>query len=120
MAAVEPEPPGFPESPTFGKLGPCSQGSAIRSIAQKASCDAKTPRLYVRRLERDRGARPGLTTEERDRLKALKRESRELRQVNGILRKGEPVKTPLVQAPWRTRFSRRRSSNAGSSQDRVH
>jgi transposase-like protein len=47
-----------------------------------------TPRrLEVRRSERDRGVRPGLTTYERDRLKALERENSELRQANEILRK---------------------------------
>lgn len=62
-------------------------GSAIRSIAEKVGCNAETLWLWVRRSERDRGARPGLTTNERDRLKALERENRELRQANEILRK---------------------------------
>ncbi len=64
-----------------------SQWAAIRSIAEKVGCNAKTLRLWVRRSERDRGARPGLTTDERDRLKALERENRELRHANEILRK---------------------------------
>ena len=64
-----------------------SQWSAIRSIADKVGCNAETLRLWVRRSERDRGSRPGLTTDERDRLKALERENRELRQANEILRK---------------------------------
>ena len=64
-----------------------SQWAAIRSIAEKVGCNAETPRLWVRRSERDRGTRPGLTTDERDRLKALERENRELRQANEILRK---------------------------------
>jgi len=42
----------------------------------------------------------------------LERENRELRQANEILRKGEPVKAPLVQAHWRTRLFHRRSSTA--------
>ena len=37
--------------------------------------------------ERDQGKRPGTTTDERERLKALERENRELRQANEILRK---------------------------------
>ena len=41
----------------------------------------------MRQAERDRGVRPGLTTDERDRIKALERENRELRQANEILRK---------------------------------
>ena len=64
-----------------------SQWAAIRSIAEKVGCNAETLRLWVRRSERDRGARSGLTTDERNRLKALERENRELRQANEILRK---------------------------------
>jgi len=41
----------------------------------------------VRQAERDTGARPGPTSDERDRIKALERENRELRQANEILRK---------------------------------
>ncbi|BGE86467.1 hypothetical protein Ms3S1_29030 [Methylosinus sp. 3S-1] len=44
-------------------------------------------RNWVRQTERDSGARPGATTDERERIKALERENRELRQVNEILRK---------------------------------
>ena len=64
-----------------------SQHAAIRSIAQKIGCTAETLRQWVRQAERDRGLRAGLTTEERERLKALERENRELRQANEILRK---------------------------------
>jgi transposase-like protein len=39
-----------------------SQWSAIRSIADKVGCNAETLRLWVRRSERDRGSRPGLTS----------------------------------------------------------
>jgi transposase-like protein len=41
----------------------------------------------VRQVERDQGVRPGPTTDERERIKALERENRELRQANEILRK---------------------------------
>ncbi len=64
-----------------------SQWSAICSIASKISCTGETLRKWVRRAERDQGLRDGTTTEERDRLKALERENRELRQANEILRK---------------------------------
>jgi transposase len=64
-----------------------SQHAAIRSIAQKIGCTAETLREWVRQAERDRGVRAGLTTEEREQLKALERENRELRQANEILRK---------------------------------
>jgi hypothetical protein len=59
---------------------------------------AETLRLWARRSERDRGARHGLTTDERDRLKALERENRELRQANEILRKAS------AQAEFDRRF----------------
>ena len=64
-----------------------SQWSAIVSIASKIGCTGETLRRWVRQAERDQGLRDGTTTEERDRLKALERENRELRQVNEILRK---------------------------------
>ncbi len=64
-----------------------SQWAAIRSIAAKVGCSAETLRLWLRRSERDRGVRAGLSTDERERLKALERENRELRQANEILRK---------------------------------
>ncbi len=44
-------------------------------------------RSWVRQAERDQGLRDGMTTQERDRIKALEREVRELRQANEILRK---------------------------------
>jgi transposase-like protein len=64
-----------------------SQAAAIRSIAEKVGCNRETLRLWVRQAERDQGQRAGLTTDERERLKALERENRELRQANEILRK---------------------------------
>jgi transposase len=78
-----------------------SQWAAIRSIAAKVGCSAETLRLWVRRSERDRGVRAGLTTEERDRLKALERENRELRQANEILRKASAY---FAQAELDRRF----------------
>ncbi len=64
-----------------------SQWAAIRSVAEKIGCTSETLRHWVRQTERDTGRRPGLTTEERDRLKALERENRELKRTNEILRK---------------------------------
>jgi len=63
-----------------------SQWAAMQSISQKLGCTAETLRRWVRRVERDEGKRPGLTTEERDRLKALERENRELKRANEILK----------------------------------
>ena len=64
-----------------------SQWAAISSIAGKIGCTPETLRLWVRRAERDTGKRAGLTTPERDRLKELEREVRELKRANEILRK---------------------------------
>jgi transposase len=64
-----------------------SQWAAIGSIAGKIGCTAETLRTWVRQAERDRGLRAGPTTDERERIKALEREVRELRQANEILRK---------------------------------
>ncbi len=67
--------------------GHASQWAAIVSIAAKIGCTAETLRRWVNQAERDSGKKPGVTTDERDRLKALEREVRELRQANEILRK---------------------------------
>jgi transposase-like protein len=64
-----------------------SQWATIMSIAPKIGCNPETLRSWVRQAERDQGKQPGLTTTERDRIKALEREVRELRQANEILRK---------------------------------
>lgn len=64
-----------------------SQWAAIESIAGKMGCAAQTLHKWVRQAERDSGKRAGLTTAERDRLKDLERENRELRRANEILRK---------------------------------
>jgi len=64
-----------------------SQWAAISSIASKMGVTAETLRTWVRQAERDAGQRPGLTTSERERLKELERENRELKRANEILRK---------------------------------
>ena len=64
-----------------------SQWAAISSVAAKLGCTAETLRRWVRQMERDQGERPGLTTSERERLKELERENRELKRANEILRK---------------------------------
>jgi len=64
-----------------------SQWAAIGSISAKIGCTAETLRGWVRQSERDQGRRAGLTSNERDRLKELERENRELKRANEILRK---------------------------------
>jgi len=64
-----------------------SQWAAIGSIAAKIGCTAETLRGWVRQAERDRDLRGGPSSEERERIKALEREVRQLRQAKEILRK---------------------------------
>ncbi len=78
-----------------------SQWAAIRSIAEKVGCTAETLRLWVRQSERDRGVRAGLTADERERIKALEREVRELRRANEILREASAY---FAQAELDRRF----------------
>ena len=61
--------------------------AAIVSIAAKIGCTAQTLNEWVKKTEVDSGRKPGLTTDERERMKAPERENRELRQANEILRK---------------------------------
>jgi transposase len=64
-----------------------SQWAAMRSVAEKLGCTVEALRRWVRQAERDRGERPGLTTDERGELKRLQRENFELKRANEILRK---------------------------------
>jgi transposase-like protein len=78
-----------------------SQWAAISSIAAKIGCTPETLRKWLRQAERDQGLRAGPTTDERERIKALEREVRELRQVNEILRKASAY---FAQAELDRRF----------------
>ena len=64
-----------------------SQWATIRSVAEKLGCTVEALRRWVRQAERDAGGRPGLTTDERARLKQLERENVELKRANEILKK---------------------------------
>ena len=64
-----------------------TQEAAIAAIAPKIGCIPQTLGIWVRQAEKDSGMRDGVTSDERDRIKALERENRELRQANEILRK---------------------------------
>ncbi len=78
-----------------------SQWAAIVSIAAKMGCTAETLRRWVRQHETDTGQRQGVTTQEAQRIKALEREVRELRQANEILRKASAY---FAQAELDRRF----------------
>ncbi len=63
-----------------------SEWAAMGSVAAKVGCTTEALRRWVRQAERDQGRRPGLTTTERERLKDLERENRDLKRANDILR----------------------------------
>ena len=63
-----------------------SQWKAIESISDKLGVNHETLRIWVRRAETDAGQRPGLTTDERQQLRELQRENKELRRANEILK----------------------------------
>src|SRR5579864_676229 len=64
-----------------------SRWAAVTSIAAKIGCAAQSLNEWVKRAEVHNGVRGGVPTEIAERLKALERENRELRQANEILRK---------------------------------
>lgn len=63
-----------------------SQWKAIESISKKLGVNHETLRVWVRRAETDAGERPGLTTDERVRMRHLEKENKELRRANEILK----------------------------------
>ena len=78
-----------------------SEWAALTSIAAKIGCTAQTLHEWVKKADRDSGRRPGLATDVADKLKALERENRELRQANEILRKASAY---FAQAELDRRF----------------
>lgn len=63
-----------------------SEWAAIQSIAGKLGMTSETLRLWLRRDAVDRGRQPGVTSSERERVRELEREVRELRRANEILK----------------------------------
>ena len=78
-----------------------SEWAAMTAIAGMLGMTPETLRKWVRRSQRDAGQRPGLTTSERERVKDLERENRELRRANEILRKASAY---FAQAELDRRF----------------
>ena len=64
-----------------------SRWAAVSSVASKIGCNAATLHAWVRRTEINQGTRAGVPAELAEKMKALERENRELRQANEILRK---------------------------------
>jgi transposase len=63
-----------------------SEWSAMQSISEKLGCTPESVRRWVRQAQRNEGKRPGPTTFEQDELKQLRRENRELKRANEILK----------------------------------
>lgn len=78
-----------------------SRWAAVTSIAGKIGCSAQTLNEWVKKAEVDKGVRGGVPTAVTERLKALERENRELRQANEILRKASAY---FAQAELDRRF----------------
>ena len=91
-----------------------SRWAAAFSISAKIGCSVHTLLDWVKRAEVDSGKRAGVPSDMAEKLKALERENRELRQANEILRKG------LAYFAGAQRISPIRSSTAGSSHDRFY
>jgi hypothetical protein len=70
------------------------QWFACKPREGKIGCIPQTLSGWVKQAEKDSGMRDGVTTEERDRIKTLERENRELRQANEILRKASAYFAP--------------------------
>jgi transposase-like protein len=74
-----------------------SRWAAVSSIAAKIGCSAYTLNEWVKKAEVDSGSRPGIPVDVAEKMKALERENRELRQANEILRKASAY---FAQAPF--------------------
>src|ERR1700730_14134551 len=93
-----------------------SQWAAIAAIAPKAGRTTETLRRWVRQAERDAGHRPGLTTDERQRLKDLERENRELKRANEILKKASAY---FAQAELDRRVKLRKRHSRGEHRRQI-
>jgi transposase len=78
-----------------------SRWATVTSIAAKIGCTAQSLNEWVKKAETDSGVHGGVRTEIAERLKALERENRELRQANEILRKASAY---FAQAELDRRF----------------
>src|ERR1044072_1990814 len=79
-----------------------SRWAAVSSIAAKIGCTAQTLNEWVKKAEVDDGSRPGLPSEVAEKMKALERENRELRQANEILRKASAYFAMAeLDRPWK-------------------
>ena len=97
-----------------------SDNAAYKAIAPKLGCSPDSLRGWCQQAERDSGRREGLTTAEKDRIKDLEREVRELRTANEILKKGEAFVRHWSKDNGRAHILRKRNSTARSRNDHIH
>ena len=98
-----------------------SRWQAILSISSKIGCAPQTLNDWVKKVEVDTGQRGGITTEVAEKMKALERENRELKQANEILRKASAYfAPPLGDCSAITCRATGRSSTARSNDDPLY
>ena len=97
-----------------------SRWAAIVSISSKIGCAPQTLNEWVKKVEIDTGQRGGISTEQAEKMKALEREVRELKQANEILRKVPAYFAPALIAASGDCRAVGRSSTAHSNDDLVH
>lgn len=89
-----------------------SRWQAVVSIAAKIGCTPQTLNEWVKKAEVDSGRRAGIPTEMADKMKALERENRELRQANEILRKASAYFAMAELVLWDSRLPRQKGAAA--------
>src|SRR5919202_3347341 len=80
-----------------------SEWAAIQSVAAKLGMTPETLRIWLRRAEVDHHQRPGVTTAERERIRELERENREMRRANEILKAASAFLARELDPHWPTR-----------------
>ncbi|MEP6018766.1 MAG: transposase [Paracoccaceae bacterium] len=97
-----------------------SRWAAIISISSKISCAPQTLNEWVKKVLVDTGQRGGVTSEQAEKIKALEREVRELKQANEILRKASTYFAPTLTHASMFCRAAGRSSTAHCNDDPVH
>ena len=94
------------------RAGYASDTAAYKAIAPKLGCSPDSLRVWCQQAERDAGRRGGLTSAEKDRIKELEREVRELRQANEILKKASAYFAAAELVLWDSRLPRQKGAAA--------
>lgn len=89
-----------------------SRWQAVISISAKIGCAPQTLNDWLKKAEVDSGKRPGVSSEMAEKMKALERENRELRQANEILRKASAYFAMAELVLWNSRLLRQKGAAA--------